>query len=129
MRRRAGVIVWSGDEVLLIQRIKGDWQYWVIPGGGIDEDETSLEAACRELREDLELVVQQDQLQMVCQITSQGNDETYYQIEIEKKEFVIHGEEKERSNEKNVYIPTWIRKDELQELDLKPEEMKMKLLK
>ena len=42
---------------------------------------------------------------------------------------MIHGEEKERSNEKNVYIPTWIRKDELQELDLKPEEMKMKLLK
>ena len=129
MRRRAGVIVWSGDEVLLIQRIKGDRQYWVIPGGGIDEDETSLEAACRELREELELVVQQDQLRLICQITSQGNDETYYQIEIEKKEFVIHGEEKERSNEKNVYIPTWIRKDELQELDLKPEEMKMKLLK
>ena len=129
MRRRAGVIVCSGDEILLIQRIKGDRQYWVIPGGGIDEGETSLEAACRELREELELVVQQDQLRLICQITSQGNDETYYQIEIEKKEFVIHGEEKERSNEKNVYIPTWIRKDELQELDLKPEEMKMKLLK
>lgn len=129
MRRRAGVIVWSGDEILLIQRIKGDRQYWVIPGGGIDAGETSLEAACRELREELELVVQQDQLRLICQITSQGNDETYYQIEIEKKEFVIHGEEKERSNEKNVYIPTWIRKDELQELDLKPEEMKMKLLK
>ena len=129
MRRRAGVIVWSGDEILLIQRIKGDRQYWVIPGGGIDKGETSLEAACRELREELELVVQQDQLRLICQITSQGNDETYYQIEIEKKEFVIHGEEKERSNEKNVYIPTWIRKDELQELDLKPEEMKMKLLK
>ena len=129
MRRRAGVIVWSGDEILLIQRIKGDRQYWVIPGGGIDEGETSLEAACRELREELELVVQQDQLRLICQITSQGNDETYYQIEIEKKEFVIHGEEKERSNEKNVYIPTWVRKDELKELDLKPEEMKMKLLK
>ncbi len=129
MRKRAGVIVCSGDEILLIQRIKGDRQYWVIPGGGIDEGETSLEAACRELREELELVVQPDQLRLICQITSQGNDETYYKIEIEKKEFVIHGEEKERSNENNVYIPTWIRKDELQELDLKPEEMKMKLLK
>ena len=57
MRRRAGVIVWSGDEILLIQRIKGDRQYWVIPGGGIDEGETSLEAACRELREELELKI------------------------------------------------------------------------
>ncbi len=129
MRKRAGVIVCSGEEILLIQRIKGDRQYWVIPGGGIDEGETALEAACRELWEELELVVQQDRLQLFCQIQNQGNDETYYQIEIEKKEFVIHGEEKARSSENNVYIPMWVNKNELQAIDLKPEEMKEKLLK
>tara|TARA_R110000868_G_scaffold11516_6_gene56401 strand:+ start:17285 stop:17725 length:441 start_codon:yes stop_codon:yes gene_type:complete len=49
----AGIVVWRGDEVLLIRRGKpphaGEWS---IPGGKIEFGETAREAALRELMEE-----------------------------------------------------------------------------
>ncbi len=44
-----------GKEVLLVKRIKDG--YWVIPGGKIEEGETTEEAAIREVREETGLDV------------------------------------------------------------------------
>jgi 8-oxo-dGTP diphosphatase len=55
-----GVVVWSGEQVLLVRRGKpprqGDWS---IPGGAQHLGETIIEAAMREVREEtgLEIVV------------------------------------------------------------------------
>lgn len=52
-RLGVGVVVWRGDEVLLIRRARppfaGDWS---IPGGGVEFGEPLHEAAMRELREE-----------------------------------------------------------------------------
>jgi len=48
----AGIVVWRGDEVLLIKRGKPPYQgHWSIPGGKINYGETAQEAALRELME------------------------------------------------------------------------------
>ncbi|HTJ62255.1 MAG TPA: NUDIX hydrolase [Alphaproteobacteria bacterium] len=53
-----GVVVWKGDEVLLVRRgrhpRKGEWS---IPGGGQALGETVFEAAIREVREETGLIV------------------------------------------------------------------------
>jgi len=49
----AGIVVWRGDEVLLIKRGKPPYQgHWSIPGGKINYGETAQEAALRELMEE-----------------------------------------------------------------------------
>jgi 8-oxo-dGTP diphosphatase len=49
----AGIVVWRGDEVLLIKRGKPPFAgEWSIPGGKIEYGETAAEAALRELAEE-----------------------------------------------------------------------------
>ncbi|MEO1040015.1 MAG: NUDIX hydrolase [Pseudomonadota bacterium] len=48
-----GVVVWRGDEVLLIQRGRDPYKgQWSIPGGKIQLGETARQAALRELKEE-----------------------------------------------------------------------------
>jgi 8-oxo-dGTP diphosphatase len=54
-----GVLVRSGDQVLLIQRGKDPYRgYWTLPGGAIELGETAREAARREAREETGLEVE-----------------------------------------------------------------------
>lgn len=59
-RPAVGVVVRRGDEFLLIRqyRLTVDREVWAIPSGGIDEGESSEQAALRELREESGLVAE-----------------------------------------------------------------------
>ena len=51
-----GVVVWHGDQVLLVRRGKAPrWGQWSLPGGAQHLGETVAEAACREVREEVGL--------------------------------------------------------------------------
>jgi ADP-ribose pyrophosphatase YjhB (NUDIX family) len=50
--RVCAILRWQG-RVLLCRQEKPDRQYWLLPGGGVDEGETLMEALRRELREEL----------------------------------------------------------------------------
>ena len=57
MRRRAGVVLINPEteEILLIGRKKNNKDiYYVIPGGGVEENETYPESARREMLEELQ---------------------------------------------------------------------------
>lgn len=56
-RIRASAIILKNSQVLLIHRHKGDEEYWVFPGGGIEEGEDRLHAALREVKEETSLNV------------------------------------------------------------------------
>ncbi len=57
IRIRVGVILISGDKILLIEHFKNGRSYWLIPGGGLEYGETIAECASRELKEETNLDV------------------------------------------------------------------------
>ncbi len=53
MRIRAGIVLIEGDKVALIERHRAGLEYFVFPGGGVDEGESPEQAAIRETMEEL----------------------------------------------------------------------------
>lgn len=47
-----------GQEILLQNRAKQDWQGWTLPGGHVEPGESFVQAAAREMREETGLEVQ-----------------------------------------------------------------------
>lgn len=129
MKKRAAVVLNAGNEILLLHRIRYGKEYWVIPGGSMEQGESLLECAIREIREELECEIQESQLVYLYELENQGREETYYWCEIEKRYFEISGEEAARSNQDNIYIPQWIQVEELPHINLKPEVLTEIILK
>ena len=49
---RAQCIVYSGDRLLMVQHRLGGQEWWCLPGGGVEGEETPGQAALRELKEE-----------------------------------------------------------------------------
>jgi len=110
-RRVRGIIIDKG-KILLIHRIKNGEEFYSIPGGGIEADETDKETLIREIREETNLDVE---------IFSElFHHEWYDEVRDETKNFIffliekyrgsdikIGGPELERHCDENQYLPEW----------------------
>lgn len=54
-RLRVSAILRREDRILLIRQEKGNREYWLLPGGGVNAGETLIDAVRRELREECAL--------------------------------------------------------------------------
>lgn len=125
MSRVAAIII-KDNKILLMRRIKKGQEYFVFPGGGIEDNEIPEEAIIREVKEELSLDAKIDKL--LFQIENRGQQELYFLI----KEFSgvpkIGGPEKKRMNKNNQYYPTWIDLNKISNLsNLYPEEGRSKI--
>ena len=62
-RRGVFIAVWHGDEVIVIRNSYRSW--YALPAGGIKRSETPLQAAVRELREEVGVEVSPEDLRFV----------------------------------------------------------------
>jgi len=116
MRTRAGIILIENDKVALIERHRAGMDYFVFPGGGVDEGETPEQGAIREAFEELgvEVAIQKK----VAIIHFDQSMQVYYLVEHVSGEFGTGtGEEFTDSDpedpQEGIYIPIWMPIDEL----------------
>jgi 8-oxo-dGTP pyrophosphatase MutT (NUDIX family) len=117
VRIRAGIVLIQEDKVALIERHRAGLDYFVFPGGGVDEGESPEQAAVREAREELgiEVTIQQK----VAEIRlGQKSRQFYFLVKQTGGEFGTGaGEEYTDSDpespEEGVYVPIWMHIDQL----------------
>jgi len=133
MRTRAGIILIENDKVALIERHRGGLDYFVFPGGGVDEGETPEQAAVREALE--ELGVEVAIRQKLAIIHFDQSTQIYFLAERVSGEFGTGmGEEFTDSDpndpEEGIYVPIWMPIDDLLKHEkVFPEDMAKLLLK
>lgn len=117
MRTRAGIVLIQDNRVALIERHRAGLDYFVFPGGGVDEGESSEQAAIREAMEELGIVVAIQQKIAEIHLASRSR-QVYYLVEQTGGKFGTGiGEEYVDADpddpEEGIYIPVWMPIEEL----------------
>lgn len=113
--KRVCALVKRDNKILIIHRFKHGDEYWVVPGGGVEEGETLVEALTREVFEETSLKLIEYEL-----LNEEKIGETihyFYKCELELGEPVIGGPEKESQNEDNQYHLEWMDMDKLKKIN------------
>jgi 8-oxo-dGTP diphosphatase len=121
---RASVVVIKDNLVLLIHRLKNGEDYWVLPGGGIEENETGEQAAIRELKEETNLDVTTIKLAYEDNVPWDGNQNFVYLCEISQPIGPVINPEKSKNTESNNYTPQWVEIIKVKDLVVYPESVK-----
>lgn len=129
MKNRVRAIIIQDSKILLIKRVKPEIVYWVIPGGGVEENETLEVALQRECLEELGIEVNVGQ--SVFEMDSK-KIETIGQKEFFCPCIIIGGalgsgdgpEYQKDTSYVGQYIIEWVDIKSLLDYDLKPEEIK-----
>jgi len=108
MRNRSGIILIEDNKLALIERHRNGLHYFIFPGGGIDEGETSKQAAIREAEEELGIIVEIKQ--KIAEIFVNENTQHYFLADKISGEFGTGiGEEYNEYNPAyGTYLPLWM---------------------
>ncbi|MDD4289810.1 MAG: NUDIX domain-containing protein [Patescibacteria group bacterium] len=130
--KRVRAVIIQDKKILTIKRTKFDIIYWVIPGGGVEENETNERALVREVKEELGLDIKVKEL--ILKMISKkpetiGQEEYFYLCDIVGGEIGSgNGPEFDRDTKYvGQYDFEWIDIEELNNCDLKPEDIKKQL--
>ena len=128
---RAGVILFNPQtkQILLIHRWKNGEEYFVIPGGGAESGETAVQAAQREIQEELDWSLSEELLQPAFTFRNGHRLEIYFRATIRHTSApMIQGEEALRSHAQNIYQPEWLDIEAIRNLNLRLAGLKNLLL-
>lgn len=136
MNERAGAVIVKDGQILLFRRVKEGWgEYWVFPGGGVEEGETPEQALVREVQEELSLQVTEYKLLFEVFNDFTMNEkypprqEYFYLVTAFTGEVKLGGEEAERMSGADQYYPTWVPLAHIKDMtNLKPEVAQKKLI-
>jgi ADP-ribose pyrophosphatase YjhB (NUDIX family) len=113
-------IIIDKDEVILLFRRKLKdgiiKEYYAIPGGGKEDNETIEECVKREIKEELSLDV--EIIKYLDQVEDEKNIGYVYQVKIIGGELKLGGEELEKNNPDNYYEPRRIKLKDIDNIEL-----------
>lgn len=70
---RAQVVLLQGDRILMARHERGNREFWVLPGGAVEDGESPEDAAVREIREEAGLEIALERLLFVDEPRQAGN--------------------------------------------------------
>ena len=124
--RIVGIIIRDG-KILLMRRLKNGQEYYVFPGGSIENNENEEDALRREIKEETNLAIKN--VKRLFEIENQKQQEIYYLINKFDGIPEVSSPEKERISTQNRYYLEWIKLSVIKELNnLYPQEAVGKLL-
>jgi len=130
---RVRAIIIEGDKILLINRVKDNDSYWVIPGGAVEPGESHEQAVKRECFEELGVKVEIQKLflqRLGDKPGIEGQQEFFYLCNIVGGQIGTgQGPEFQAGTQyKGEYRIKWVDLKNLPEINLKPEEIKSKII-
>jgi len=125
---RASAIIVKDNQILLVHRRKEGREYWVLPGGGIEEGEAGEEAIKREVKEETGLSCKEIKLAFKTQTYKGGNEHPFYFCETEEGKVKLGGPEAKKHSKDNWYQLEWIELKQIPAINLVPESVKNKLI-
>lgn len=131
MRISSRAVIIENEKVLTMfrRKIKDGIaiEYYVLPGGGQENDETLQENVIRELKEEMNVDI--EILGYLGSSTWKDSNSNFFHCKIAKGKPCLNGEELERMSEENYYEPRFINVKDLENIDLKDKEFVFKALK
>ena len=127
MRRSVRVMIFNKGNILLIHRFKNGKEYYVLPGGGIEEDETPETAIIRETKEETNLDVSVKS-EPEFEIKDDFGLHYYFLAKSFSGKLELGYPEKDRHSPENSYSPEWIDAKSIASLNILPPKLKEKLL-
>lgn len=105
---RGLIVTEKGLAVIFRRKITGNEtkEYYALPGGGVNENESLEECLKRELNEELNIDVNIKDLAF--KVETDERIEYFYNCEYLSGTFTLNGEELDRMSESNYYEPTFI---------------------
>jgi 8-oxo-dGTP diphosphatase len=118
MKNRSAALILRDGKLLLMHRQKPGRDYYILPGGGVELDETFEEACIREVKEETGLQV--ISLRRVHRYITQEKEENYYLVDVSPGEPVLGGAEARRQSPENQYSFEWVDSARLETTNLLP---------
>jgi len=118
MKDRAAAIIIQDNSLLLIHRFKSGREYYVFPGGHIEDGETAEQACIREVKEETGL----DSLSTrhAFNFDNEGRREHYFFVQVKPDRLVLGGPESAYQSPQNVFLPEWIPLSDVNKLEILP---------
>ncbi|HAS6235666.1 TPA: NUDIX domain-containing protein [Vibrio vulnificus] len=109
-------------EILLIKRFKDSRIYWVFPGGGVEFRELLSQAIVREVFEETSLEI--DNPEEIFSVVNRGRKEHFFLVSVPffEPKLSTQSPEFKAQNCSNQYELTWVKLNDLSQLNLVPVE-------
>jgi 8-oxo-dGTP pyrophosphatase MutT (NUDIX family) len=129
-RTRATAVVIKDESILMMHRHNNGEEYFVLPGGGIEEGESGEEAVIRELKEEtsIDAALGEKLLEFT---DARGENHILFSCDYTSGEPMLEAGsiEAKKSNENQSYEPKWIDIKDISSLMIYPKEEKEFLVK
>ncbi len=121
----ARAVIIKEDEIILLYRKKNKnnkiKEYYALPGGHIEQNETKEECVIREVKEELSIDIKV--LKYLGTVEKKHKIDYIYNCEWLSGKLLLGGEEKEQNNPNNYYEIQCIKIDNLDKINLYPENL------